>query len=503
MISYIRPIIILRKKDPKSFFAVAPGLDTIGLMLPYSPVHYILFSHLKADFLIMTSANLPGEPMYIDDGVFNLSLDAYLQHNMKIHNRIDDSVIKIIDNSRLIIRRSRGFVPKTFRFNSDLTALAFGAELYNSISVLKDKLVVISQYIGNTSNFRTYNEFFKSAVSFFTKFLSITKPDVVFCDLHPLYNTTLFAEKFASKLNCKLIKVQHHFAHAMSVMAEKGINKAVAITVDGVGYGFDGTVWGGEVLLLDFENKKFKRIGRLEKVKLIGGDLAVERPLRLLFSVIYDLKKDFSMLESYGKYLFRNESFEAFAKAIDANIGVVEASSAGRFFDSISAALEVCFERTYEGEPAMKLEGITKETEPYYKTKIAVKEEKSEYSQAWISESNNFRTGVGKIKVLKTKHVVCDILERYLSGENKSELAYQAVEYLARGLAEIAASKAEDAIVMSGGVTFNTYFTSLVKKYIKEKGLTLYLNENVAAGDNGISFGQIYLSKFLRKDWNG
>ena len=496
--SYIRPITILRKRNPKSFFAVAPGLDTIGVMLPYAPIHYILFNHLKADFLVMTSANYPGEPMYIDDGVFKLPLDGFLRHNMKIHNRVDDSVIKIVDNTRLIIRRSRGFVPKTFRLDSDLIALAVGAELYNSISILKDKLAIMSQYIGNTSNFKTYNEFFKKAISFFMKFLSLRKFDVIFCDLHPLYNTTLFAEKFARELDSKLVRVQHHFAHAMSVMAEKNLDKAVAITVDGVGYGFDGTIWGGEVLLIDFEKRKFRRIGRLERIKLIGGDLATERPLRILFSIIYDLKKDISILEKYKKYLMENESFDTFIKVLESGVNIPKASSAGRFFDAIAAALEVCFKRTYEGEPAMKVEAITRESEPYWnKVKIKTEIEKTKYTFPAVYEDIDFRAFNREIKVLEIKNIIYDILERYLNGEDRGKLAFQAIDYLAKGLAEIAASKAKNIVVMSGGVTLNRYFTSLVRKYLNDKGLTLYLNENVAAGDNGISFGQLYLSKFL------
>jgi hydrogenase maturation protein HypF len=494
MLSYIRPIVVLRKKRPKEFFAVAPKLDTIGLMLPYAPVHHILFHFLKASFIVMTSANLPGEPMHIDDRVFDLPLDAVLKHNLTIQNRVDDSVIKFVGGRRMIIRRSRGFVPKAFSLDSKLNLVALGAELYNSLALLKDGKAVLSQYIGNTANFKTYNEFFKKAIGFFTSFLSMDKIDLVVCDAHPLYNTSIFAERFVKERKAKLFRLQHHFAHAMSVMAEKEISKAVAITVDGVGYGFDGSVWGGEVLLIDFENQEFRRIGRLESLMLLGGDLAARYPLRPLFSIVYGKMKDYEILESYEGYLREGESFELFAEQIDKRIAIPAATSAGRVLDATSAMLELCFERTYEGEPAMKLEAAVKESEPYYNPKIDSLREESVYPAPYVTGLAARR---GDVRVLNTSHVVCDALERYRSGEDRGCIAYQIIDYLARGLAEIAAGEAEDYVVMSGGVTFNSYLTPLVEKYLEEREIKLYVNEEVAAGDNGISLGQLYLGKYL------
>ncbi|AEA46184.1 carbamoyltransferase HypF [Archaeoglobus veneficus] len=500
MLSYIRPITVLRKKDVNSFFAVAPDLDTIGIMLPYAPIHHILFRFLKADFIVLTSANMPGEPMFIDDGVFSLALDAVLRHNLVIANRVDDSVIKFVGNHRMIIRRSRGFVPKTFSLNVNINAIALGAELYNSIALLKDGKVVLSQYIGNTANFRTYNEFFKKAIDFFTSFLRMDRINAVICDAHPLYNTSRFAEKLAEDANSKLVRVQHHFAHGMSVMAERGIDRAVAIAVDGVGYGFDGTTWGGEVLLIDFENRRFERVGRLETLELLGGDLAVRFPLRVLFSAVYTEKGDYNILEPYSRYLRSGENFELFAKQIDEGLALAKASSAGRYLDACSAMLELCFERTYEGEPAMKLEACVKEGEPYYEPIISSEREEAIYPSPCITEG--FEAKTSEVEVLRVKPVICDALERYLEGETKSTIAYQVIDYLACGLAEIAARAARKAkadVVMSGGVAFNSYLTPLVEKYLSEKEIRLFVNEEVAAGDNGISFGQIYISKFLEE----
>ncbi len=484
MTSYIRPITVLKKKNPDEFFAVAPYLDTIGVMLPYSPLHYILFNYLKSDFIVMTSANKPGEPMYIDDGVFSLELDAYLRHNLKIHNRVDDSVIKFVGKRRLIIRRSRGFVPKVIELKGCLDGIAVGAELYNSITLVKDGKAVVSQYIGNTANFRTFNEFFKRAVDFFMNFINL-KPKFIACDLHPLYNTTNFAEKLSQKLNVPLYKVQHHFAHALSVMAERGIDKAIAITVDGVGYGFDGTIWGGEVLLIDFEKGVFKRVGRLEKFRLIGGDLATKYPLRVLFSILYNAKR-LDLLEGYEKYLREGESFEIFEKFYET--GIV-ATSMGRVLDAVSVMLEICFERTYEGEPAMKLESIVDPFECDVKPKIDVVREESVYSKPYVDEE--FRVKTGDVKVIRISDFIANCMEEYLEGESKGKIAYKVVKYLAEGFAEIV--KGYDyPIIASGGVCFNSYFIPLIEEHVD-----VYVNEKVACGDNGVSFGQVYIGKFL------
>ncbi|MFP3946993.1 MAG: carbamoyltransferase HypF [Archaeoglobaceae archaeon] len=490
MKDYTRPITVLWKKD--GFEAVAPGLDKLGVMLPYAPVHHILFNYLEADYLVLTSANMPGEPMFLEDP--QLPVDGILRHNLKINNRTDDSVIKFVNGNKMVIRRSRGYTPKTIPLDSNLSAIAFGGELYNSIAMLKDKKAVVSQYIGNTSNFKTYNEFFKPAARFLTSFMNLGDVDTVICDPHPLYNTSSFAEKFAEERGARLIKVQHHFAHAMSVMAENNLDKATAIAVDGVGYGFDGKIWGCEVLNLDFEKMNFERVGRLELIKLPGGDLAVSYPLRTLFSIVYGKNKDYSLLNGYEKYLRKGEKFDLFARQIDAKIALAEASSSGRYLDAVSAMLEACMERTYEGEPAMKLEAITEPNDSYYDPQIDIVREEGSYQAPYVSEPGK----KSEVMVLNIGSVFCDAVERYRNGEGKGKLSYQMVDYLARGVAEMAVRRAKsDCVVMSGGVAYNSYFTPLVENYLRNRGLDLCLNTQVAAGDNGISLGQLYITKYM------
>ncbi|WP_457591153.1 carbamoyltransferase HypF [Geoglobus sp.] len=478
--SYVRPIVVLRKRA--ELHQVAPQLDTVGIMLPYTALHMILFNFLKADALVMTSANLPGEPMAIEWP--DTECDAVLHHNLRIHNRVDDSVVKVVNGRRMIIRRSRGFVPTPIPVGVDRNAIAIGAELYNSIALLKDGKAIPSQYIGNTSNFRTFSEFFRSAVDFWMKYLDV-RPEYVVHDLHPLYNTTRYAKDLAEKIGAESLAVQHHLAHALSVMAEKQIDEAVAITVDGVGYGPDGTVWGGEVLHVRLVEGVFERIARMERIKLLGGDLSVRYPLRTLFSIIYSHEGSWDVLESYSKYLRENESFEVFERQYRSDINVAHASSAGRYMDAISAMLEVCFERTYEGEPAMKVEGVAKRSHQIYEPEI------SESFEPAVFTFDGRELSKDHVQVLEFGHVFSDSLRRYLSGEERGEIAWRLVDYLAMGFAEIVKSY-DIPVVLSGGVAFNSHFSRSLSERV-----SYVTNELVPAGDNGISLGQLYALKSL------
>ncbi len=493
--SYVRPIVVLKAKG-KLASAIAPGLNTLGLMLPYTPLHSILFSFLECSAIVMTSANMPGEPMFTDESILESGLaDAYLTHNLKIANRIDDSVVKFVGGKRTIIRKSRGFIPDRIGVETDVKAVAVGAELYNSIALLRDRSIIQSQYIGNTSNFRTYSEFFEKAFKFWLDFTQL-KPEYVFCDLHPLYNTSRFAERYAEESGVELIRVQHHFAHAMSVMAERKLNSAVAIAVDGAGYGFDGNTWGCEVLWLDFENLEFERLMRMEYLLLPGGDAATKKPGRILFSIVPDAKLDWKTMDVNP---------ELVEVQIKKRINVAKASSAGRYLDACSALLGLCYERTYEGEAAMKLEALAsygnrevaekwlEECPPEYSEVV----EKSKYSLPFKTRiDRSGKTGkAGKLRVLEVKNPILKAIEE--RGKRADKALFLTL-YLARGIAEVAveeALKRDSCIVMSGGVAYSSIVTPEVERVAE--GVEFYVNELTAAGDNGISVGQLYSSLLL------
>ncbi len=499
LISFQRPIVVLKKKRSDSFYEVSPGLDTLGIMLPYAPLHHLLFKYMKADFIVMTSANMPGEPMFIDEGIMDgIKLDGYLVHNLKIASRCDDSVVKILNNKQVFIRRSRGYVPKEISINTKKDVIAVGAELYNSICVVKNGKAIMSQYVGDTSKFTTYNDFFKNVVGFFIRVLK-PKIKAAICDMHPLYNTSNFARELSTREGIALYEVQHHFAHAMSVMAERDMTRAVAIVCDGAGYGFDGNVWGGEVLLLDFDANNFKRVGHIENFELIGGDLATRYPLRVLFSILRKTKHYETLADLYSRYLRKGESFQILEKQLENDIGVVKSSSAGRYMDAISAMLKLCFHRTYEGEPAMKLESVAKKCEIDAKPQVKRAEETSIFSHVY--KNDDFTVRKSDVHVLEISGFVGNLFERLLESESDvSKIAYQAIVYLADGLTEIAskvAKKYDMPVVLSGGVMVNRYFVERAIKNLKNKNIDVILNELVAPGDNGISLGQAYLARFV------
>ena len=489
LISYIRPILVLKKKDEGDFSSVAPKLDTIGIMLPYSPLHHLLFSWLHSDYIVMTSANMPGEPMFIDDSVKEL-IPTILTHNLEI-NRVDDSVVKFVNGKRMIIRRSRGMVPLALPIDSELSCIAVGAELYNSIGFLKDGKAILSQYIGDTSNFKTYNNFFKRTFHFLKDFLDVGDVDAIVCDLHPSYNTSVFAERYAEMHNLRILKLQHHVAHTMSVMGEIQANKAIGIAVDGVGYGFDGTVWGCEVLYVDVEEKTIERLGRMEHIILPGGDLAVKYPFRALIYILSRFLTEKEIHDFVSALKSVNVDVEMILKQIERGINVPKASSAGRYMDVASSFLGVCQERTYEGEPAMKLESFARDMG------VRLDGEIMECIEARTFDLDG-RARKGEVKVIQIVEVFEQAYNLLKNGVNQRGLGFAFIDYLARSVSEIVREGQREyraKIVMSGGVAYNTHFSFLVRKYLSP--MEVRVNELVSAGDNGISFGQLYSAKFL------
>ncbi len=480
--SYAKPIVVLKSK--KELKAVAPGLNTVGVMLPYTPLHHIIFSFMKSNVIVMTSANMPGEPMFIDDEIVESGLaDYYLTHNLRIANRIDDSVVKFVGRKKMIIRKSRGFIPDRIQVPlKDVEAIALGAELYNSISVLKDSYIIQSQYIGNTGNFKTYKEFFCKAFEFWLSFTKL-KPEVVLCDMHPIYNTTTFAES----LPYEVLKVQHHFCHALSVMAERGIKRAVAIAVDGAGYGFDGKTWGCEVLWLDLDGE-FERIARMEYIPLPGGDKATEYPGRILYSLV-DVDMDWKSL---------NVNPDLIDFQLKKKVNIAEASSAGRYLDVCSVLLGAYRRRTYEGEGAMKLESIAlngnREVAEMWLRDNPVKIKRSVEKAVYSTPFEGCKVKEREVKVIKIRDVIASAAED-LKNLKREDLALALTLYLSKALSEVAVEEAisrNSCIVMSGGVSYNSIITPEIAKNAKNSGVDFYTNELTAAGDNGISVGQIY-----------
>jgi hydrogenase maturation protein HypF len=450
-----RPIVVLKKKK-KNAFQSASELDTIGVMLPYTALHYLMFDYINEP-IVMTSCNIPGEPVSIVEKIGTY----FLTHERSIVNRCDDSVLKVIHDTPFFLRRSRGYTPIPVRIPIECQdTVAMGAELNNAICATKKKKCYLSQYIGDTSKYETYN-FLKDTVM---KFIHLTrlKPQIIACDFHPSYNSTMFAKELAKKYKGKLIQIQHHKAHVASVAAEYQIIDYVGIAMDGLGYGDNGELWGGEIFSVRKGNT-FTRVGHLEEQPQLGGDSATIYPKKMLFGILSKMLTENELLKLK---LFDEKESRIYYKILQNDFNVQHTTSTGRILDAISALLGFCEKRTYDGRPAMILESMA--TTPLKFEPILSQEQ-------------------GKTILMTTP--LFDYLLK--SKEDKGKLAATAQMYLAKGLFEIAkkALKQKDMpIVFSGGVAYNRMISGFMLKH------GVLVNRELPAGDGGICYGQAYLA---------
>ncbi len=470
-----RPIVILKKKDNYPFpDSLSPGLHNIGVMLPYSPMHYLLFDEGDIDTYVMTSANIPGEPMMIkNEEIINGVNDYSLVHNRQILNRCDDSVIRFRNDELSFIRRSRGYTPEPYTINYDVNesnVLALGPELDVTFSIAKDNIVYPSQHIGNTNKPKTL-KFLREAIENMERITKINEFDVIACDMHPHFFTTRLAYELAEKYDAEVMPIQHHHAHSIALANDSSIEEMIVIAADGVGYGSDGTSWGGEILYTDI--KDFERLGHLQPQLMPGGDVATKYPARMLASILNneDLIKNYSNYFKYGEIEIKN-----IFKQIEAGINVGKTTSTGRVLDSMAVALEICHERTYEGECSMKLESSA-----YYSTK--------KLDIPIIVEDNT----------LNTTEILREVVKLYENGEKKADVAAAGQYAVASGLSELAIMAANKKgisdIGATGGVFYNEAITDTVKNHIENNGFNFIQHKNTCAGDGSVSLGQAIIAK--------
>lgn len=492
--SFRRPITLLPKKEPFPLTELlAPGLHNIGAMLPYTGTQHLLFDREPEAVYVMTSANLPGRPMLIENREVLEKLegivDYHLFHNRGIANRNDDTVIRVVNGKKSFIRRSRGFVPEPIELPFEVgPALGVGAELNTTITLAKEKRAYLSQYIGNTGKVETFS-YHKEVVRHLIGLTGI-KPETWGCDLHPSFNTTSFAKEEAEKaekagfrrkeggsLPPALLKVQHHEAHMLALMADRLLpedSRILGIVLDGVGYGSDGTVWGGEIF--DSSYTGHERLAHLQVQPMPGGDLAARHPARMVLGMLFSLLSE-SELKKLPLSFRRGEAeLKVVLQQLEKGINVVLSSSTGRVLDAAAALLGICGERTYEGEPAMKLEAAAKkstvrvEIEPVFR--------------------NCEITGLRMLDTSELLYGVYELMGKY----SPSDLAFAFEESLACGVSELAGSLARkkglDAVGLSGGVAYNEHITSRISETVMEAGFNFLIPSNIPCGDGCISFGQ-------------
>jgi len=479
--SYIKPIVLLKKRDDYYLSElISPGLCNVGVMLPYTGLHVMLFDKVKEPALVMTSANPPNEPIVTENAEATKKLgsvvDFFLFHNRTIAHRCDDSVVRFHGEDPSIIRRSRGYAPEPIylKLLANKCALGVGAELNVTSCLLLRNKAFVSQHIGDVENLETL-VFLKNSINHLTK-LTNSKVEVIACDLHPKFTTTKLAQDLGNKFECPVVQVQHHHAHVASLMGEWDIKEMVGIACDGFGYGSDGTAWGGEILYCNQED--FQRLGHLEEQPMVGGDLATLYPLRMVVGILYgEADVEEWLFSNSDRFPHGKKEVEVIFNQLEKGLSP-KTTSCGRVLDAVSAILGLCYERTYEGEPAMKLESVALKGKDVLNLAPRLKG-----------------------NVVDTTFLVHEIFnqrEKY----SVADLACSAQSYLARSLAQLAVEEAEQLNVkhigFSGGVAYNEHLTVTIRRIVEGKGFKFLIHNRVPPGDGGISFGQTVVAGFQK-----
>lgn len=461
-----RPIVLLRKRGETTDLleGVSPGLGNVGIMLPYSAAHRLFFRHLRSDGVVMTSANPPGEPMVTEnEKAFDLGLDCYLLHNRRIVHRCDDSVVKRCAGTMTFTRKSRGFVPLPLKANHRRTVMGVGAQWDVTGSVSRDGEVFLTQYIGESQQHPTL-EFLGDAVRHLARLLGTEEVDAVAMDMHPRYSTRIMARRLAKEYGCPTTEVLHYHAHAASLMLDRRLDdRIVCLAWDGTGYGDDDTSWGGETLVADYES--YRRVCSLEGIPLLGGDRAVLDPKRVVTAVELMLGKEATMVGQ--------DAAEIYSKMMETSI---PASSFGRVLDAVSCILGICCRRTYEGEPAIKLEKWLEAGRPSRKFEV------------------EFATQGGVERALTVQMLSRLMEHRAGSDRDRADLAASFVKALVDALADRACDTADeegiDVVGLTGGVSYSNPMATWAKEAVERRGLRFAGHQRVPNGDGGVSAGQ-------------
>lgn len=513
-----KPIILLPKKEGGTLCeSVAPDNPKIGVMLPYAPVQLLLFDYQDetkvSDCLVMTSANTSGAPICRDDedALNELSglCDVILSHDRKIRLRADDTVMDFYRGEPYMIRRSRGYAPLPFMMGNEFKGqvLAVGGELKNAFCIGKNQLFYPSPYIGDMGDVRTVKAL-KESVKRMEELLE-TKPQIVACDMHPSYNTRAAAEE----MGLPVFLVQHHYAHILSCMAENEWTtekRVIGVSFDGTGYGTDGTIWGGEILLADYDS--FTRWGCIEPFAQTGGDASAKEGWRIAVSLlgkIYGKENALLIIETLG--LCEPKLAKLQFTMEERGINTVQSTSAGRLFDAVSAILDIRKSSTFEGEASTSLQFAAEKWLDAQKKKIAGSEDFAEsgiitdygelksisdVAQKSVVEKNNSinRNIKADLYYLPTLSLVKELAERKLAGENSNQLALHFHRRLA-GMIVSACEKAREetginTVALSGGVYQNKLLLDYSVTMLEERGFHVLRHHLLPPNDGGISLGQ-------------
>ena len=510
-----KPILLLDKlinqpnkqeTEGKLCESIAPGNPKVGVMLPYAPVQLLLFHYDDGiempKLLVMTSGNTSGAPICRDDheAVEELSYlcDCILSHDRKIRIRADDSVMDFYKGEPYMIRRSRGYAPLPFMVSTPWKGqvIAAGGELKNTFCIGVDNRFYPSPYVGDLEDLRTVKAL-KETIGRLETLLEV-QPEVVVCDLHPKYNSTVVAEE----LGLPVLKVQHHYAHILSCMAENDCEeKVIGVSFDGTGYGTDGTIWGGEILMADHQG--FTRIGSIEPFVQVGGDVSAKEGWRIAVSLIWqntgNMEKTLDTVQKLG--LCTEQEAKVLVTMAQRKLNAVTSTSAGRLFDGVSAILGIRRASTFEGEASTALEFAAEawRAQEIQKKNVDIRVKSL---KMWMTEKKDIPENPGTSAssteerkfVLNTGDIVAHLVQEKLAGEDSGKLAYEFHRALAEQiLAACEAAEQETGIkkvALSGGVFQNRLLLELVDDGLAERGFEVLKHSLIPPNDGGIALGQ-------------
>ena len=508
-----KPILLLQRREGGRLCpSIAPGNPTVGVMLPYAPVQILLFDYPDGismpDCLVMTSGNVSGAPICRDDKEALSELgslcDCILSHNRKIRIRADDSVMDFYGGEPYMIRRSRGYAPLPYMLSAwedsekeagGTRVLAIGGELKNTFCIGTGSLFYPSSYIGDLADLRSVKAL-EETTGRYANLLEVT-PEIIACDLHPRYNSVTTAVELSEKIGKEqgkdplpVIRVQHHYAHVLSCMAENDFSDPViGVSMDGTGYGTDGTIWGGEILTADYHG--FVRDASIKPFIQVGGDLSSTDGWRIAVSMLHSISKEEeeesplkdALALSSKLALCTDKEASVLMKMADRRLNAVVSTSAGRLFDAVSAICGICRHSTFEGEASMALEFAA---ERYEKAVPGCRNVESTADQTIKKEEGR--------RILPTDEIVRRITLGKLRGEEPDSLAWlfhkMLADQIVSACAEIREEKGIQTTALSGGCFQNRLLLDMVKRGLEAEGFDVLIHHLVPPNDGGIALGQ-------------
>jgi hydrogenase maturation protein HypF len=495
------PIVLLpKKKDTALADNLAPGIDEIGVMLPYTPLHHLLFAQEDCpEVLVMTSGNISGTPICTtnEDALIQLGplADLFLLHNREIVTRVDDSVVRIMADHPVILRRARGFAPAPIQVPWELPSiLACGPGLKNTFSLGRGQTILSSQHIGDLDNLESY-DFYQESIEHLKKVFQF-EPEAVACDMHPDY----LSSRYAMQCSLPLYKVQHHHAHAVAVMAEHGLREPVlAVILDGTGLGDDGTIWGGEILQTELTS--YTRLGHLSRLHLPGGDVAAAEPWRMgISSLFHSFGANALVMDQLPDTLrpLDQGKLEVITAMLTGNFNSPLTSSCGRLFDAIASLLGVRQEISFEGQAAMELETLAKKAR----------------TRTWIENilTNSHTSISGTLTENNGKWEICSaefvkrVIDKMSRGEAKPSIALDfhmmLICSITRLIEILALQTGIRQVVLTGGCMQNSLLFEGLFHTLQCIECTVYTGNSLPVNDGAISFGQTITGGLLHVSRN-